>query len=263
MSVLVLACAAFFAQHAPAAPTFEVASVKPAAPRTNERFSSAIGGDPGRIDYRNVSIKMMIMQAYSVEDYQVDGPGWLATTGYDVVATYPVGTPKDQVNHMLQALLGERFHLAFHREPREQSVYALVVAQNGPKLTESRSEDSFYTMRGGHLEAKRYTIAGLVSALALAVDRPIVDHTGLSGVYDITLDFEFDRSLARVPVRPGGGAGQAAATRTGGGSSDSSGPAGPTIFSALQDQLGLKLERRKAPLDTLVVDHADRTPLEN
>ena len=86
-SVLALACAGLFAQHAPASATFEVASVKPAAPRTNERFSSAIGGDPGRIDYRNVSIKMMIMQAYGVEDYQVDGPEWLATIGFDVIAT--------------------------------------------------------------------------------------------------------------------------------------------------------------------------------
>ncbi len=126
-----------FGQTAAGPPEFEVASIKPAAPPVNGRLMIRMGGDPGRVDYTNVSLKDIIRQAYSVKDYQISGPDWLNSARFDIVAKVPAGAPKDQVPMMWQTLLAERFKLQIHRETKELPMYALVVGKGGPKMKES------------------------------------------------------------------------------------------------------------------------------
>ncbi|HMC60340.1 MAG TPA: TIGR03435 family protein, partial [Candidatus Solibacter sp.] len=113
-----MACAAF-GQSAATPLSFEVASIKPAAPQMDGRLMIRMGGDPGRLDYNNVSIKDLIRQAYGVKDYQISGPDWMASTRFDVLAKLPAGTPRSKVPEMLQALLAERFKVTIHRETKE------------------------------------------------------------------------------------------------------------------------------------------------
>jgi uncharacterized protein (TIGR03435 family) len=125
--------AAGFAQ-APATPAFEVASIKAAAPQTDGRVMVSMGGDDGRINYVNVTLKQALTRAYEVKDYQIVGPSWLGSDRFDITAKFPEGATKKDVPAMLQNLLAERFKMTMHREKRELPVYALVVGKNGPKL---------------------------------------------------------------------------------------------------------------------------------
>jgi uncharacterized protein (TIGR03435 family) len=147
---------------------------------------------------------------------------------------------------MLQALLMDRFKLAVHREKKDCPMYALVVGKNGPKLHEAevgRSQSSTERSRG-HLTAQRISMPTLAEALSAEVDRPVADMTGLKGAFDLTLEWapgesQWDaRVIADSAVKP-------------------------SIFTALQQQLGLKLEARKGPIEVLVIDHAERVPAEN
>jgi uncharacterized protein (TIGR03435 family) len=123
-----------FSQTTPAPPAFEVASVKPAPPPTEGKFMVQMGGDPGMVDYKNVSLKTLIARAYEMKDYQVSGPDWLDSARFDVVAKIPPNTSPGQVPMMLQTLLAERFKLTAHREQKVMPAYAMVVGKNGPKL---------------------------------------------------------------------------------------------------------------------------------
>ena len=135
---LIAACAAF-AQGNP--PAFEVASIKAAAPQALGRMMVRMGGDAGRVDYANVSLKDVLARAYDVKRYQIMGPSWLDSERYDITAKVPDGVPKEQIPAMLQALLSERFKMTIHRETKEQPVYALIVSKGGPKLTKSEPGD--------------------------------------------------------------------------------------------------------------------------
>ena len=203
---------------------------------------------------------------------------------------------------MLQALLAERFKLAVHRQSKEQSVYALVVGKNGPKLKESspdaaapaaepapgpgnpqvritgNGENTRVVVSGGptgtahmsmapngtmHLEAEKLTLAGLADLLSRFVDRPVMDMTDLKGTYQVALDLTMEdmRNVARsagIAVGGRGAGGQAGRPRA----DAASDPSGSSIFAAVQ-QLGLKLEPRKAPVDLIVIDHVEKTPTEN
>jgi len=133
LGAAVLASCGLFGQTAPP-PAFEVASIKQAAPQADGQMMVRMGGDAGRVDYANVSLKQVLAKAYDVKSYQITGPSWLDTERYDIVAKVPDGVPKAQIPAMLQALLAERFHMTIHRETKEQSVYAIVVGKDGPKL---------------------------------------------------------------------------------------------------------------------------------
>jgi len=126
-----------FGQSADSPLSFEVASIKPAAPALDGRIMVRMGGDPGRLDWTNVSIKDIMRQAYEVKDYQISGPDWLGSTRFDLVAKLPADTPRSKVPEMLRSLLAERFKLTVHRETKELPMYALVVGKNGPKMKES------------------------------------------------------------------------------------------------------------------------------
>jgi uncharacterized protein (TIGR03435 family) len=301
--VIFAACGAF-GQSAPPLPQFEVASVKPSPPPTGNGIMRRIGQpDPGMVNYGDFTLKMLISKAYGVKDFQVSGPDWLGSLGYDVVAKVPAGVPAEQVPLMLQALLAERFKLALHRESKTIDVYALVVGKGGPKLKESDPAElaadpgrglsrtlgdgppppprpgagpgrglppgpgmrMLVSPDGSRRISGRMTIAQLTDAMSFFMDRPVVDLTGLNGTYDIDMTFmpdERDQMQSRlgtavVMAQPPGGASDA---RPPDGVSDST--AG-SIFSAVQEKLGLKLDPRKSAAEILVIDQAEKVPMEN
>lgn len=222
------------------APTFDVASIKPNRGVTASRDVDHNGG---ALTMRNVSLKFCIMQAYNVKDGQVFGPGWIETEKFDITAKGPADTVRDEYRLRLRSLLAERFKLAVHRETRENAVYALVVAKNGPKIQrdETAATDSGATSRQrGVTVFKSVTMAHLARFLERAsVGLPVMDKTGLEGVYSFTLRYKPEAAA------------------------DGAGDDWPPLLVALQEQLGLKLESRKVAVEVVVVDRAERTPMEN
>jgi uncharacterized protein (TIGR03435 family) len=254
---------------------FDVASVKaapPIAPGVPVFFGPALGGpgtpDPTHIRWANVPLKSALVQAYDVRAYQITAPSLFDTERYDFAVTVPEGASKEQVGAMWRNLLKERFGMAVHLESREFPVDELVVARGGHKLQESTqtgpaepqpkfengrlaSAGMYTTMRAGpngamaELMAVGQGIAGLVRQLSNQLGHPVVDRTGLTGKYDFNVEF------APVPYP-----GMPAALFT---------PGDPTLDlgAAVQQQLGLRLEKGKAPLDVIVVDKAEKVPTEN
>jgi uncharacterized protein (TIGR03435 family) len=214
-----------------------------------------------------------------VKDFQISGPDWMNSTRFDVVAKLPANTTREQVPQMLQALLADRFKLTLHRDKKEMPVYVLVVGKNGPKLKESEDQGApppgagpggpgqrgMVQMGRGRLTANRSTVSGFADVLSRQMDRPVVDTTGIKGNYDITLEWTPDERQ-RMNFMPGGGgpppgAEEHAAPRAN--APDSPTSAGPTIFVAVQEQLGLKMEAKKNPVEILVIDHVEKVPTEN
>ena len=247
---------------AQSAPEFEVASVRASNP--DQGFINAstpslnVGGDRN-LRFAQITLRDLIMLAYGVGARQIQGPSFLngnpaaPADRFDVIARVPAGSTPEQVPLMLRALLAERFHLGLHRETKTMQVYALEVAKNGLKLKESpegatgeaRCTRSFAEHEGATLAAvcSRMTSADIAQQLqALAPgyfrDGPVVDSSGLKGVYDFKLEWITNVEAAN-------------------------GSPGPTMFNAVENQLGLKLDRRRQPLEILVVDQLDRKPTEN
>src|SRR5215831_17227521 len=216
-----------FGQDTVSKPSFEVASVKPSAPGSS---GGGITPGPTGMTARNVTLLFCIRIAYDVQDYQVAGPNWVSTEQYDIAAKTGGPVKQDELRLMLRTLLAERFKLVLHQEERTRSVYALVIGKNGPKLTEAKSDETGGTTAGrGHLVFTAATMPALARRLSQQLHEPVSDLTGLKGTYDFTLDWEQDES---VP--------------------------GPSLLTAVQEQLGLKLEARKVPIEVLVVDHAEQ-----
>jgi len=221
-----------------AQPTFTVASVKPA-----EFQKPSITIDPGRVVFTSVTLKTLITRAYGVKDYQVRGPEWIANTAYTIQATMPADTSDTTVWQMLQTLLGERFQLTVRRAPEEMSVYALVPGKNGPKLKAAVGGEPSIRFRGGAIQASSSTLPSLVNLLNVMVDRPVVNETGINGAYDFTLAFTPDPNMG-IGAKKMSIEMEMSKTESAGGS----------IFTAIQEQLGLKLEPRKALVDVLFVE---------
>jgi len=258
------------------APVFEVASIKPS--------QSSEGGfrigwfSQDQYTATGTTIKMLILDAYGVEDDQVAGaPNWLNSERFDIEAKVDSSVGSEfrklsfdkrtlQEQHMLQALLADRFRLSLHRETRELPVFALIIAKNGPKFQEAKPGDTYpdgikdmhgkghgnvMRMRRGQLIGQGVHIADLVQMLSqLQLGRIVLDQTGLTGKYDFNLQWTPDMDQAPREALPG--------------ADNASGPAssGPSVFTAIQEQLGLKLESRKAPVEVLVIDHVEK-PSEN
>jgi uncharacterized protein (TIGR03435 family) len=283
-----LALAAFaplaFSQEAPSAAAqtsaFEVASIKPAAPATNGHVFIRMGGDPGRIDYNNVSLKDVLAQAYKVKRYQISGPAWIETERFDIIAKLPDGASREQVPAMLQNLLAERFKMAVHRDKKELPVYALVPGKGGPKLKKNEDptpvpppglggkpdmvmrKGGIRMSSNGHMEANGITLASFSDMLSNMLDRPVVDMTGIEGEYDIALDVSPEDLVGMRHMTAAAGAPPPGARA--GGEQPPAADATPSasIFTAIQ-QLGLKLDSRKAPVEFIVVDKAEKVPTEN
>lgn len=262
-----------------ATPQFEVASVKPAPPPTGGRIMMRMASDAGRLDWANVTLKACIAAAYRIKEYQISGPDWLTSERYNLVAKLPEGASSGQVPEMLQALLAERFKLKLHRDTKEQPIYALVVAKNGPKMKESDPSDApprapggpgvgpggpgmrgRMMFRPGQLEAKQMALPDFAELLARFVDRTVLDMTELKGLYDFKLDYTPD---PRVMQKMIAGAGMPPGGPPPGAGGEAPAESGPSIFTAVQEQLGLKLDGRKAPVELLVIDHVEKVPTEN
>jgi uncharacterized protein (TIGR03435 family) len=249
----------------PSAVTFDVAAVKPHDPADPRIMMVA---EPnGRFTARNVPLRMLIRTAYGVQDEQiVGGPDWLDSATFDVLATSPDGVPLTALPSELQALLADRFKLRIHRDTRELAVYLLVPARSGsatgPQLTRHVCDREVTTRAvdgnqlpwspcanisngAGRLSVKGAPIAAMLPFITPAVNRVVIDRTGLTGVFDLELRW------APEPV-PARGAASAPATTPG------PEDARPSIFTAVQEQLGLKLESGRAPIDVIVVDAAER-----
>lgn len=217
--------------------SFEVASIKP-----NNSGSGHSGTHTydGGMRMENVSLKQCVEMAYDVKDYSLSAPDWLDSVHFDILAKVPEGAKKDEFGPMMQALLKERFQLAAHRESKVLSAYALAVAKGGPKVKAVEGgKGSSMNTNNSHLTAKNVTMERLADYLARRTDRPVVDQTELKGAFDFTLQWTPDESKST--------------------SADS----GPSLFTALQEQLGLRLQPHKLPVDILVVDHVERVPTAN
>lgn len=238
-----------------ATPEFEVAPVRASNPELGliQNRTPNLNTDPGRnLSFANISLRDLIMLSYGVGARQISGPDFL-TNRFDILARVPAEASREQIPLMLQTLLAQRFKLALHREKKVMQIYALEVAKGGVKLHESAEDDkgesgcsrSFAETPGATLAAVCHkmtsaNIAQQVQSLAPGyfTDGPVLDRSDLKGVYDFKLEW-----ITRVEANNG---------------SD-----GPTIFDAVQKQLGLKLDGRKGSVEVLVIDHCEKDPTEN
>jgi uncharacterized protein (TIGR03435 family) len=228
-------------------PVFEVASIKP---NRSGGGGSSMRGSAGQVTMENVSLKKVTLWAYGIPDdreYALVGPDWLTTERFDIQAKFPAGSTIEQMRQMMQALLAERFKLALHRDSKQLPIYALVVAKKGPKIHAVEEGQPRTSGGPGRLEATRITMQKLADLLARTTGQQVDDATGLKGVFDFTLEWSPDES--QKPTSPVEGT--------------AAGRSGPSLFTALQDQLGLKLEARKGPVEILMVDHIEKVPTEN
>jgi uncharacterized protein (TIGR03435 family) len=249
--------------------------------------------DPTRINYKWILVRRLLMTAFGVPLDQISGSDWVMgpNARFEIVANVTPGATKDQTKEMLLNLLKERFHLTFHREKKDFDMYALVVGKGGPKLKEAASadgtlpprpesgtlaptpvldRDGFPQLPAGRtgaqgitrngvtrITARMETAEGLARMLRGSLRGGVrtEDHTGLTGKYDFRLEF------SKESPGPMGRSGLAVAPP--GAAADVASDAAPDLFSALEKQLGLKLEKSKIQLDVVVIDHFDRKPTEN
>ena len=240
------------AAHAQVSPSFEVASVRTStlAGKDGEGSSpEAIEFSRTTLTMRNVTLGACIRWAYDFKEFQIVGPGWLSSDRYDIIAKATNSVPLPQLRLMLQTLLADRFRLAAHREFRVASVYALRVGDRKLRLQPTKS-DTASGMRpsGGALEFHNMSMADLADRLhgrPFGIDRPVVDKTDLAGAFDFTMklapnDAELKSSLERRESEQ-----------------DTS------LFIRPLRELGLKLNAERGPVEHLIVDHAERKPVEN
>jgi len=221
---------------------FDAATVKP-----NNSGSSSSGTEStnGLLRITNQTLLRMIQYAYNLHDFQISGgPAWVRSDRYDVTARPEGSVHEKQMREMLQSLLSERFHLQFHRQTQEGPIYALLIGKNGPKLQPALESDNsgissnstaVMTMKGTHV-----TMEEIAASLANRVGRSVIDKTSLSGRFDFELSWVADLTLAAGTRDPGADV------------------SGPSIFTALQEQLGLRLDSQKGPIEMLLIDHAEK-----
>jgi uncharacterized protein (TIGR03435 family) len=279
------------AAQVPSSPAFEVASIKP---NNSGGRGTTMGTRPGRYTATNATLRTLIVNAYGLQSFQLSGgPGWIGSDHFDIVAKIPDGGDvTTQLPLMLRALLAERFKLVVHNGSREMPIYALVAARSdktlGPQihpttidcaavagqstLKEKEGKDKSKEQRGGapaappargqrlpctmkmepgRMSAGATTMATLASGLAGSVQRIVLDRTGITGTFAIELTWTPDQM-------PRGSAGSDP-TKNKGVKID---PNGPSIFTALREQLGLKLESTNGPVDVLIIDRVEH-PTEN
>ena len=217
-------------------PSFEVATVKPSDPKDN---STGFHTQGRRVFVENETVRNMLMAVYDLQPRQIAGqPDWVDSERFDVQGVPDQnGMPSwPQYQEMVRKLLADRFGLKFHRESREMTVYALKVAKGGPKLTPSNAgpEALDQTGNANMMRFRANSMPDFVRELDAMVDRPVVDETGLQGRFDFTLRWRPEGAPADDPN------------------------AAEPLFTAIPEQLGLRLEAAKAPAEVLVVDHIDR-----
>lgn len=247
-------------------PSFAVASIKPSNSADQRPLFKIL---PEQVTASNVSVKRLIEIAYNIKDFQISGgPSWMDSALFDVNAK-PEGTAKpDQLMPMLQSLLAERFKLIVRHDTKELPVYALVVAKNGPKFKDAHESDPnipelngrtdlpaigsrmrVNIIRRGRLTTQGSDMATLSSQLSRFLGRSVVDKTGLKGSYDLKLEWVPDENqVANF---------QAIGVPEGAGAPPADWP-GPTLFTALEEQLGLKIDSQKGSVEVLVVERVEK-----
>jgi uncharacterized protein (TIGR03435 family) len=272
-------------------PQFEVASIRPSEPITAQGVTAGVHIDGAQVRCLLLSLKDYLGIAYKLKEYQIQGPDWLASARFDIVAKLPAGATAEQVPQMIGALLADRFQMKTHRDSKEFPVYSLVVGKGGPKLKASAADapaaDSPDSSKGAvnvvaaasttgtvidlgkgasisieyaknRIEAKKVNMVGFADTLGRFTDKPVVDMTGIQGTYDFALEFspeDFRAMLIRSAVIAGATLPPEALKLLDSASGDS-------IAIAL-DTVGLKMEPRKAPLEVLVIDRMEKTPSDN
>jgi uncharacterized protein (TIGR03435 family) len=250
------------------APAFDTASIKPSGPKSIRGSDGGPGSsDPGLYRFGRVTLLDLIMLGYKVDRFQVSTKIPLQDQEFDLVATVPQGATKSQWRAMLQNLLAKRFHAKVHIESKEFPAYELVEAKSGLKLkgavsarrsaedecpdlppNQPRIAAAFGTAKDGSelvcIRAQQEPLSALARMLHVPDNLPVVDKTGFTGKYDLSLEYTTGTPSASpdTPVEPS---------------------AAPFIFTALEKQLGLQLVRKKLPFDVVVVDSVDHTPTEN
>jgi uncharacterized protein (TIGR03435 family) len=302
MKSFVLFCMAAAVGCAQTGPTFEVASIKPAGTLDPQKIMSGqqrIGKkvDKARVEYSTMALAELLTEAYKIKSYQLVAPDWAAGMSaprFDIQAKMPDGATEEQIPEMLQALLAERFGLKIHKSSKEQNIYALVVAKGGVKMKPSEppkdtpeeapgggmkfsgnmQDGKGMTVNAGkdggttkmsmnpdtkamHLELSKLPMGKLVEMLTPMVDRPVVDETGLKGDFQVAIDLPLS-----LMMRMAGQAGMGAPASGDANKMLEATDPGASIFESVQ-KLGLKLEAKKGQLETVVVDHLEKTPTDN
>jgi uncharacterized protein (TIGR03435 family) len=249
-SLLIFSAGGAFGQPVEA-PAFEVASVKMHATGSGEgpgRGQEIITPSPAGVTMKNVHLKSVLQWAYHLQAIQVSGPSWLDDNRYDIVAKAAGETPGERQRVMMQTLLAQRFKLTFHRETKEMPAYVFTVAKGGHKLKPSESEGEMEVKPSGKgkmaADFSRVTLAQLSEMASSPLQGVVVDQTGLKGSYDFTLDMS--PFIGGGDFRPTGI--EDVITM---------------IIQAANEQLGIKIEQKKAPAELLIVDHAEKIPVEN
>jgi uncharacterized protein (TIGR03435 family) len=213
-------------------PEFEVVSVKPAPPPVNG-VSSRESVDNGLLTYTNFTLRRLISNAYGVTEGQIVGPAWISDNLYHIHARLPAGVRRSDVPTMLQGMLAGRFKLVVERAKKKMPVYVLVVAKGGHKMKPVVNDDSGYGGGIRRIDGRGITMATLAKLLSSRVtDRPVVDSTGLGGKFAFSLEWAPE-------------------------------PDDPSVYIAVQEQLGLKLDPRRMLTEVITVTHAERNPTEN
>jgi uncharacterized protein (TIGR03435 family) len=273
---------------------FEVASVRASEPITTPGVTAGVHIDGAQVRCVELSLRDYVRMAYKVKDYQIEGPEWMASARFDILAKLPEGATPEQVPQMVGALLADRFQMKMHRASKEFPVYGLVVAKGGLKLkplpedpeAEETAKGTVNVVAGstnggtvidlgkgssislgmssangsgkGRIEAKKVTMAAFADVLARFTDRPVVDFTEVKGSYDFALEFapeDFRAMMLRAAQIAGVALPPEALKLLDNASGDA-------MFAALET-LGLKMEPRKASLEVLEIDHMEKTPSEN
>jgi uncharacterized protein (TIGR03435 family) len=224
---------------------FDVATLKRSPPPSGNTININLGvARNGKVSLTNATLSDCIKFAYSLaSDAQLSGPEWInsGTLRYDVVAEASAGTPRDQLLVMLQTLLADRMKLILRREQKELRYVALIPAKSGPKMPMAKTDTgSSGPVFGGRIASPEMSMFTLAKLLSRFERETIFDMTGLPGLYEVHLEWSMDQT------------GQ-----------DTTKPAGPSLSTAIQEQLGLKLEARKGQVEILVVDSAEKIPAEN
>jgi uncharacterized protein (TIGR03435 family) len=219
---------------------FDVASAKA---NKSEVFASSLERSGGQLTLRNAPLRECIELAYGILDkhYALSGPNWLDSDRYDIVAKASATTPREQLLLMLRTLLADRFKLKVHRESRLVRVYELVVAPGGSKMKAASGVRSNFTFGTGHVAASELSMAEFADRLGGPVFQlgiPVIDSTGLTGTFDFALNWLSDDAAVDANAKP-------------------------SLFTAIQEQLGLKLRTTKSMIDIWVVDRAERLAVEN
>jgi uncharacterized protein (TIGR03435 family) len=281
-----LVCGVAYSQPSGPALTFEVASVKLSPPPNGLIRVGCTGGpgskDPGRWTCQNTTVFNLISNAYNLKRYQMPSDNFDADR-YEIIATMAAGTTREQFREMLKNLLKERFKLVAHFEKKEVPGYELVVAKGGVRMKEAqppkdnpddgkapvkdgplqrdkagfpilaRGEETMAIMGGkARWVSPQCTVDQIANMMINQLNAPVTDGTGLTGKYDVNMFWEaggFSNGMLRVA--PAGAEPVASELD------------GPTIFTALQDQLGLKLQSKKASIEALVIDHLEKVPTGN